>query len=143
MKKLLISSLVLAVLIPGVLFAAPVDDTRGGGFDDTRGGGFDDRPTGGYDDTVKLTNPLGSIDSFEELVSTILDAAFIIGLPVAVLFIVLSGARFVFARGNSSKLSEARTTLLYTVIGIGVFFGAWTLAKIIESTIKALGVGGS
>jgi hypothetical protein len=96
---------------------------------------------GNPEDSVTLDNPLGDINSFEQLISTILDAAFIIGLPVAVLFIVIAGFRFVIARGNEKKLTDAKNNLMYTVIGLGVFFGAWTLAKIIESTIKALGVG--
>lgn len=119
------------VLAPVAVFAAS---------NDAPGGVFNDKP-GGVQNTVKLSNPLGNIDSFNELISALLDAAFIIGLPIAVLFIVLSGARFVFARGNSGKLNEARTSFFYTVVGIGVFFGAWTLAKIIESTIRAIGIG--
>ena len=93
-------------------------------------------------DSVRLANPLGDIDSFPKLIKAVLDAAFIIGLPIAVLFIVFAGLRFVWARGNESKLTSAKNNLLYTVIGIAVFFGAWTLATIIESTIAALKIGG-
>lgn len=133
-KKIFVGGLFgIALLLPLVSFAAasrdlPPSESR-------------DLPPSTSRDTVMLNNPLGNIDSFEELVSALLDAAFIIGLPIAVLFIVLAGARFVLARGNEHKLSDAKLNLQWTVIGIGIFFGAWTFAKIIESTIKALGVG--
>jgi hypothetical protein len=30
--------------------------------------------------------------------------------------------------------------LLYTVIGIGIFMGAWLLAQVISNTLAALGI---
>jgi len=108
--------------------------------------GFPNNPEEGYvnegKNKVTLINPLGDINSFEQLITAILDAAFIIGLPVAVLFIAVAGFRFVWARGNPGQLESAKKNLLYTVVGIGIFFGAWTLAKIIEATIEALKIGG-
>ncbi|MBP9710863.1 MAG: TrbC/VirB2 family protein [Candidatus Pacebacteria bacterium] len=130
MKKILILLFAFSILVPS--FAPSIAFAQGGG-----GGG----PTGGMGGKVTLENPLGDVDTFPKLIKAILDAAFIIGLPVAVLFIVIAGFRFVWARGNPRGLDEAKHNFLYTVIGIGVFFGAWTLAKIIESTISALGVG--
>ncbi len=90
--------------------------------------------------SIKLANPLGDIDSFQELIEAILKAAMIIGLPVAVLFIVFAGFRFVWARGNSSELQKAKTNLLWTVIGIAVFFGAWIITDVIVNTLKDVGV---
>ena len=61
--------------------------------------GFINEPETGYvnqpSNTVKLSNPLGDIESFPELIKAILDAAIIIGFPIAVLFIVFAGFRFV------------------------------------------------
>lgn len=127
MKKIIFSLLALIVLVPSVAYAELV-------------GGSGSALYGGSGGKVELKNPIGA-DTFPELIKIILDAAFVIGLPVAVLFIVIAGFRFVWARGNSTKLQSAKTNLLYTIVGIGVFFGAWTLAKIIEITIKALGPG--
>lgn len=135
-NTLILSFFVFAVFIFPVAFALAV-----GGDNPTLPGGDNPRPPGGDNQTsVKLENPLGSKNStFAALIKGVLDAALVIGLPVAVLFIVLAGFRFVWARGNATKLADARRNLVYTVIGIAVFFGAWTLATIIESTIRSLG----
>ncbi len=129
MKKFFLILLALSILAPSVTFAAET-----GGYPASTGGGG----------TVTLENPLGAdVTTFEKLITKVLDAAFIIGLPIAVLFIVIAGFRFVWARGKPAELEKAKKNLLWTVVGIGVFFGAWTLARIIEATISALKIGGS
>ena len=89
-----------------------------------------------------MTNPLGNnINSFCGLIKAILGAVIQIGIPVAVLFIVFAGFKFVLARGNPEKLREARQNLLYTLIGIGIFLGAWLIAVVIANTVNSLGAG--
>jgi hypothetical protein len=60
-----------------------------------------------------------------------------------VLFIVYAGFKFVLAMGNPGKLAEARQNLMYTLIGIGIFLGAWLLALVIANTVNSLGAGSS
>jgi hypothetical protein len=67
------------------------------------------------------------------------EAVLTLGTPVAILFIIWSGFRFVLAQGNPTKLANARRNFLYTVAGIAIFLGAWLLTTIIASTINALG----
>lgn len=128
--KIFIGSFIgFLLLAPVVGFAAPQDSANDGGPQDS----FNNN-------TVKLQNPLGEGNStFAILIKKLLDAAFIIGLPVAVLFIVLAGFRFIWARGNQTQLTNAKNNLLYTVIGIAVFFGAWLLASVIANTICSIG----
>ena len=137
---------ILAGSIVGFLFLVPLSSFAASATDPAFPPSGTDRvlPPSGTDhvsNKVTLTNPLGNIDSFEGLITAVLDAAFVIGLPIAVLFIVLAGLRFVLARGNQEKLTQAKTNLLYTVIGIAIFFGAWVLAKIIETTVNTLRSG--
>lgn len=126
-KKALIGWFALTLLAVSPCIASA--DSGGGG---ASGGS---RGTGG---TVHLENPV-KVKTFPELFKKVLDAAFVIGLPIAVLFIVLAGFRFVAARGNSDKLKTARNNLLWTVIGIAIFFGAWVLANIVANTLCSLG----
>ena len=88
-----------------------------------------------------LENPL-QVSSFCDLLKIVLQALIIIGLPVAVVFLVLVGFQFILARGSDTGLSKAKSNLLHTVIGIAIFLGAWTIAEIIKSTLEALGVSG-
>ena len=136
-KNIFFSFAVLALIcIPAGFVVAEVDFDAGGGVDSDAGRGTDFDSS----NTVKLENPLG-VDSFPALIEAILNAAFVIGLPIAVLFIAFAGFRFVWARGNPTELTKAKTNFLYTIVGIGVFFGAWLLAKVIETTITTIRSG--
>jgi Type IV secretion system pilin len=88
-----------------------------------------------------VTNPLGGINSFCGLIKALLTAVIQIGIPIAVLFIVYAGFKFVLARGNPGELEKAKMGLFYTLIGIGIFLGAWLLAMVIANTVNALGSG--
>jgi hypothetical protein len=92
--------------------------------------------TGGGPGT--LTNPL-NFDSLCGFLKGIFNAAVTIGIPVATLFVVYAGFKFVWARGNSEKLREARNNAMYVAIGIAVFLGAWFLSQVIAKTIQAVG----
>ena len=87
-----------------------------------------------------VDNPLGPQgSSFCGLIKALLSAAIQIGIPVAVLFIVYAGFLFVLARGAPEKLKEARKNLMWTLIGIAIFLGAWLLVSVITNTVKQLG----
>lgn len=62
-----------------------------------------------------------------------------LGVPVATLFIVWAGFKFVWARGNAQALTDARRNAAFVAIGVAVFLGAWFLSQIIAATIKAVG----
>jgi hypothetical protein len=85
-----------------------------------------------------LQNPL-AVDSFCQLVKLLLDAALIIGIPIAVLFIVYAGFKFIIARGSPTGLAEARANLVYTLIGVAIFIGASLIAGVILNTLVQLG----
>ena len=134
LKSFLHTTIVLGVLFaflfPAVTMGAPLPSDP-----DTSRSLISD-PSG----SVKLANPLG-VNTFCGLIKAFLDGAMLIGLPVAVLFIVIAGFRFIWARGNPEQLKVAKYNLLYTIVGIGVFFGAWTLASLITNTINEIGSG--
>ncbi len=82
-------------------------------------------------------NPL-KFGTIQEFIEGFLQSIVYIGFPVAVLFVVYSGFLFVFAQGNSSELEKAKKNFLWTVIGVGLFLGAWALAMLIRGTIDQL-----
>ena len=88
--------------------------------------------TGG---TIK--NPL-NICSIPELINLILGLVIDIGLPVVALAIIYVGFLFVSARGNESKLSEAKTAFLWTVVGAAIVLGAFVISNVIKVTIDNL-----
>lgn len=89
--------------------------------------------------SVSVQNPL-SVNSFCDLLQKILQAVVAIGIPVAVLFLVIVGFKFILARGKPGALEVARTNLLYTIIGIGIFIGAWAITEVIITTMSQFGL---
>jgi hypothetical protein len=110
-------------------------------------GGFNSTPTASGGNTLvtsanKVQNPLG-VNTVCGLIKGVLSAATQIGIPVAVLFLVWAGFKFVLARGSSDKINEAKENLFHVVIGIGIFLGAWLLTQFIANTVNNLQQGSS
>ena len=89
----------------------------------------------------RLDNPL-KVTNFCDLLKIVLQAILIIGMPVAVVFLVIVGFKFILAQGKPEAIGIAQKNLLHTVVGIAIFLGAWTIAKVIAATMAALGVPG-
>lgn len=86
----------------------------------------------------KICNPIPGIGSIPDLIKTLLEGVLKIGIPIIALAIIYSGFLFVFARGNSEKLTKAKDALLYTLIGAAILLGSWAIAKMISATVTGL-----
>ena len=84
-----------------------------------------------------LCNPLKT-GSFTALMESISQLAVQIGIPIAALFIIYSGLKLVMARGNEESIKKAKTGLTWAIIGSGILIGAWTIMKILQSTVESL-----
>lgn len=84
-----------------------------------------------------LDNPI-TANSLEEFLRMILAAVIAILFPIVVLFIVYTGFLFVTAQGNPQKINEAKTYLIYTVIGALIVLGAQALSLAIEASINEI-----
>ncbi|GMQ95413.1 MAG: hypothetical protein BMS9Abin13_526 [Patescibacteria group bacterium] len=96
------------------------------------------RKGGGVSGGATLENPLVSIGSFGDFVAAILGIVVKIGVPIAAIFIIYSGFLFVTAGGSEEKLTKAKTSFLWAVVGTGILLGAWVLAQAIGTTIESL-----
>ena len=87
----------------------------------------------------KILNPLGpNTNTIDQLIGIVLEKAIIIGIPIIALAVIYSGFLFVAARGNSERLTKAKDTLLYTLIGAAILLGSWAIAQMIQATVTAL-----
>ena len=84
-----------------------------------------------------LCNPLKT-SSFTSLMESISELAVQIGIPIAALFIIYSGLKLVMARGNEESIKKAKIGLLWAIVGSGILIGAWTIMKILQSTVDSL-----
>ncbi|MBX4192082.1 pilin [Candidatus Parcubacteria bacterium] len=133
------------LVVSGLLFAAPFvvgaqSNTfpTGNGLPNTMptadGSGSSYNNIGGFG-SFQLTNPL-KVNSVCGLIKALLQALLIIGLPIAVIFIIFAGLKYVAALGNPGKIAEANSNLLWTVIGIAIFLGAALIAQVIATTVN-------
>ncbi len=132
--------IIRGLFIQSYLFSLPLvsfaSGSTGGGGGSTGGGGGS--TGGGGGSTGTLINPLNA-NSVCGFLKDVLNIVMQIAMPIALLFLVLAGFQLVAARGNPEALTKARKNLIYTIIGIGLFLGAWTLALVLANTINALG----
>ncbi len=83
---------------------------------------------------VPIENPI-NINSIPNLIKKVLEAMIKIGIPLLVIMLVYSGALYLFARGNETKIGEAHDMFLYTLVGGAILLGAWALSELIYDTL--------
>ena len=85
-----------------------------------------------------LSNPLQA-GSFAELLEDVAEIVFMIGIPIAVMFIIYAGFLFVTARGSEENLKKAKSAFTYAILGAGVLIGARIIANAVVATVMGLG----
>ena len=107
-------------------------------------------PGGNQNTDVTLLNPLqgqsncgggGQQSCLQAFLMGILDFVIKIGTIAIVLMMVLVGYRFVAAQGAPGQIEEAKSTLLWTVVGALILLGAKAIALGIETTVQAISQG--
>ena len=88
-------------------------------------------PSSGF----QIQNPL-NVDSVCGLIKKILAFILAVGMPIAALFLAYAGFMFITARGNTTKITAARTNLINVFLGLFIFIGAWLLGQVIANTLK-------
>lgn len=115
--------LAFAFLLPAISFASTVTGQPS--------------DTGVSTTSAKILNPI-SVNNINDFIKIILQGAIKIGIPIIALAIIYSGFLFVQARGNPEAIKEAKSALMYTLIGAAILLGAWAIAQLISNTILAL-----
>lgn len=87
-----------------------------------------------------IDNPIQS-RSFAAVLEKIAEWVQLVGLPVLMFFLALSGIFFVTAQGNEEKLKQARTMLVWTLVGALIIAGASAIASAIINFAERLGAG--
>lgn len=82
---------------------------------------------------VEIANPLGSTKTFAQLVKKIASFLITIGIPIATIMVLVAAIQFMFAGGNEKRVTAAKQTLLYAVIGMAVLILAKGVSSVITS----------
>jgi hypothetical protein len=92
---------------------------------------------GGTNITTTIKNPLGeNITDIPSFIEAVINIVLIVGIPVIALAIIYTGFLFVSAQGNPEKLTKAKSSLLYTLIGAALLLGAFLIAEAIGKTVE-------
>lgn len=136
------SQIVNHVCVRSTTSAGGSSQTTAGGSSQTTSGGSSQTTPGGSNQSSgaipTLQNPLHNINSFDDLLSAILAGVVRIGAVLLVLMLVYVGFLFVVAQGNPEKVSQARSALIWTVIGGLILLGAEAIHQVIQSTVNSI-----
>lgn len=86
----------------------------------------------------EIPNPLRGVSSLEAVIDKAARAASTIALSLAPVFIVVAGIQFLLAGESEQKISQAKKTLWWTLIGTAIVVGADILTRAVINTIKGL-----
>jgi Type IV secretion system pilin len=90
---------------------------------------------------IGIKNPLSGINDLNGLIVAILNIVLVIGVPIITLAIIYCGFLFVQAQGNSEQVTQAKSALLYTIIGAALLLGAFVIANAIQGTVNDIKSG--
>lgn len=83
-----------------------------------------------------ISNPLTNVDSIPSLLCIIFDGLIFLGAPILTLVIVLAGINWMTSMGEPAKVSQARATITYAVIGIIVVLSSKAIYAFIIDALK-------
>src|SRR3989344_9297580 len=96
------------------------------------------------DDALKIADDGGlyvscgeiGVRGFACILTTILKILLSLAFLVAIIFVVISGYRFITSQGNEQAVTKAKQNLTWAIIGIVLIFLAWILMSFILDLAK-------
>jgi preprotein translocase subunit SecY len=90
-----------------------------------------------------IDNPLGENGpkNIPDFIEKAIKVVLVVAVPLTVLAIIYTGFLFVEAQGNSEKLTKAKKSLLYVIIGAFFLLGAYVIANAISATVEDIKEG--
>lgn len=87
--------------------------------------------------TDKIESPILG-QNFGEVVQNIADQARAAALIIVPIFVVIAGLQFLFAGESEQKITQAKKTLWWTLIGAAIVVGASLLTEAVINTVIGL-----
>ncbi len=75
----------------------------------------------------------GDTGVFKQITNTVL---YIVGI-VAVIMLIIGGIRYVISGGDSKKVTDAKNTVLYAIIGLVIAFLAYAIVNFVISALPS------
>lgn len=87
---------------------------------------------------INFISPTGQ-KTILEIIQTVLTWLVYLGFPIVAIFLIVSGIKFLTARGDEKAIQEAKRMLVYTIIGGAVVFGSFIIVNTIKKIIELKG----
>jgi hypothetical protein len=84
---------------------------------------------------AKLENPLGDDVTVPILIGRVIRALLGVSGALALLMFVIGGMRWLLSQGAPEKIKSGRDTLIWSAVGLGVIFTAYSLVNFVIDTI--------
>lgn len=81
-----------------------------------------------------------SITKLERLLDYIATVLFVIGAGIALIVVIISGIMYLTAGGNAEKVTTARKTLTYGLIGAAILLASGFILGLLEDILHEAGV---
>ena len=85
--------------------------------------------------SYQIDNPLGSVDSIDEIIQNIASALIDLAIPVAVAMYVYAGFLYLTAGAKPENITKAKTVFKYTTIGLIIIFIGGGFIDLIRSVL--------
>lgn len=98
-------------------------------------GGAFDPPA---DSTTQLpgANPgEGNFDSLSSIMYFVINLVFVVGLGLALIFVIIGGIKYITSQGDEGKAAEARNTITNAVIGAVVIVGFRIILQLVLNVL--------
>ena len=90
---------------------------------------------GGGSGNIRFDSPLGNYANFQDILNRVIDGLLILATPVVVIMILWAGYQFIVSGGSPDKVTKARQTILWTVVGYGILLLASGITAIIQELL--------
>lgn len=86
--------------------------------------------------TIAIPNPLGDVQDIGGLLHRIAVFLLQIASPILVIMVLWAGFQFLTSAGEPEKLTTARKTLLWAVLGFAIVLINWGFSYIIREVLR-------
>lgn len=80
---------------------------------------------------------LAGYESFGDILVAILNALLALAFLAGLIFMIISGFRFITSQGNEQQVTEAKKNMLWSIIGIAVIIMSYAILRFVVAIGKS------
>lgn len=85
---------------------------------------------------VEIKNPLKS-EKIEDIIAAITELVKNVAISLGTIMIIISGIQYLTSAGNEERVTRAKKTMFYTIIGVAIAIGVDFIVDLIKEVLGA------